>query len=308
MSLVDPLKETVQSTARKTSREIIKKLSSTQIYKDYQKAFTNATEMPLALKPIESFDLGMSASEQQNPFCALMARTSKSCAACLNLQAEVEKEAVLKPATLYCFAGLCETAVPVQVGNKLIGFLKTGQVFLHQPNKETFSKAVSRLLSFGIEVDLKSLEEAYYQSKVLDEEQYSSFVRLLSIFAEHLGIIGNYILIEESLSESDVIKRVKAYISDHSQEHLTLEQAAKAVNISAHYFCKIFKQSSGMTFTDYLARVRIEKAKNLLANPQKHIGEIGFEVGFESLSQFNRSFKRITGETPTLFRKKAIMW
>ena len=78
--------------------------------------------------------------------------------------------------------------------------------------------------------------------------------------------------------------------------------------MSVRYFCKVFKQSIGMTFTDYLNRLRIEKAKNLLANPHKHISEIAFEVGFESLSQFNRSFKRITGETPTRFRKKADMW
>ena len=58
-----------------------------------------------------------------------------------------------------------------------------------------------------------------------------------------------------------------------------------------------------MTFVDYLSRVRVEKAKNLLQNPGLRVSEIAYDVGFESLSQFNRAFKRITGLTPSYFRK-----
>ena len=300
--------ETVRSSARETSRKIVKKLSSSQIYKDYQKAFTDATELPLELRPIESFELAMSESEKQNPFCALMGQNNKSCATCLTLQAEVEKEATLKPVSLRCFGGLCETTVPVRVGDRVIAFLKTGQVFLHQPNKETFSKVARQLFSFGADFDLKSVEEAYFQSNVLNERQYKAFIGLLSTFAEHLGALSESILIEESSLESNTIKHAREYISDHYQEPLTLKQAARAVNMSVCNFCKVFKQSSGMTFTDYLTRLRIEKAKNLLANTDKQISEIAFEVGFNSLSQFNRSFKRITGESPSLFRKKANVW
>ena len=59
-----------------------------------------------------------------------------------------------------------------------------------------------------------------------------------------------------------------------------------------------------MTFTDYLSRVRVEKAKNLLQNPHLRVSEIAFETGFDSISQFNRSFKRITGLAPTQFRSE----
>jgi AraC-like DNA-binding protein len=66
----------------------------------------------------------------------------------------------------------------------------------------------------------------------------------------------------------------------------------------------MFKQATGLTFTDYLARVRVEKVKNLLLNPHKRISEAAYEAGFQSLSQFNRVFRKIAGEAPTLWREK----
>jgi AraC-like DNA-binding protein len=76
------------------------------------------------------------------------------------------------------------------------------------------------------------------------------------------------------------------------------------VNMSAFYFCKMFKKATGMTFTDYLARVRVEKVKNLLLNPHKRVSEAAYEAGFQSLSQFNRVFRRIAGESPSAYRER----
>lgn len=79
---------------------------------------------------------------------------------------------------------------------------------------------------------------------------------------------------------------------------------AKAVNTSTFYFCKLFKKETGLNFTEYLSRVRIEKAKNLLLNPNLRISEVAFDVGFQSLTHFNRIFRRIAGESPTQYREK----
>ena len=76
------------------------------------------------------------------------------------------------------------------------------------------------------------------------------------------------------------------------------------MHVSTFYFCKIFKKVTGMTFTEYLGRVRVEKAKNLLLNPHLRISEIAYAVGFQSLTHFNRVFRELTGQSPTDFRKK----
>jgi AraC-like DNA-binding protein len=73
--------------------------------------------------------------------------------------------------------------------------------------------------------------------------------------------------------------------------------------MSSYYFCKTFKKVTGLNFTNYLARLRIEKAKELLLNPNARVSEIVFEVGFRSITHFNRIFKRHVGKSPTEYRE-----
>lgn len=177
-------------------------------------------------------------------------------------------------------------------------------MLLHQPNQEEFSRTTRQLLKWGCEVNLKSLEDAYFQTKVFDREQYEAMVRLLSTFAEHLALISNSIEPDAARSEPQLVTKAKRYIREHFEERISLDEAAQAVNASTRHFCKVFKDATGVTFTDYLARVRVERAKNLLQNPHLRVSEIAFETGFESISQFNRSFKRVTGMSPTRYREQ----
>jgi len=288
----------------KRSKALVSQLKSSSIFKDYQEAFRETTGMPLNLRAVEAFDLPHGDDPKQNKFCALMAKSNKSCAACLQLQASLEVEAALEPKSLKCFAGLCDSAVPVRVGENLVAFLQTGQVLTNSPTKKQFKKVAEEVLKFGTEVDLKQLEETWFQSRVVSKKQLESILRLLSIFAQHLSALSNQLMVQEETAEAPSISRARDYIEDHHMEEMSLDEVAKAVNMSAFYFCKMFKKSTGMTFTDYLARVRVEKVKNLLLNPHKRISEAAFEAGFQSLSQFNRVFRKIAGEAPTAYRER----
>ena len=286
------------------SRAIVAQVKRSQIFRDYESAFRETTGLPINLRPIEAFDLPHHGDPKENPFCALMAGTNQSCAACLQLQKRVEEEARLAPKTLKCFAGLCDSAVPVRVGDNLIAFLQTGQVMLHEPSKTEFAKTARQLLKFGTEVDLKRLEEAYFQMRVITRKQYESILRLLTIFAQHLSSLSNELMVKEATAESPAAAKARNFIAEHQGEEISLSQVAQAVNMSAFYFCKMFKKATGMTFTDYLARVRVEKVKNLLLNPHTRVSEAAYAAGFQSLSQFNRVFRRIAGEAPSAYRDR----
>jgi AraC-like DNA-binding protein len=292
------------SISAQRSRALVTQLKRAQIYRDYEQAFRETTGMPLALRAIEAFDLPHRGDPKENPFCALMGQSNHSCAACLQLQKKVEEEACLEPKTLKCFAGLCDSAVPVRVGDNLIAFLQTGQVLLHTPSQAEFAKTARQVLKWGTEVDLKRLEEAYFQSRVVNKKQFDSILRLLTIFAQHLSTLSNQVIVQEATAESPQVSKARTFIADHQAEELSLSQVASAVNMSAFYFCKTFKKTTGMTFTDYLARVRVEKVKNLLLNPHKRVSEAAYEAGFQSLSQFNRVFRRVAGEAPTIYRMR----
>jgi AraC-like DNA-binding protein len=101
-----------------------------------------------------------------------------------------------------------------------------------------------------------------------------------------------------------VIRRAKEFIAAHQGEELRLTTVARAVNTSPFYFCKMFKKATGLNFTDYVSRLRIEKAKNLLLNRNLRVSEIAYEVGFQSLTHFNRVFKKVLGVPPTRYRTR----
>ena len=277
-------------------------LSESHIYQDYEHAFTRGTGLPLTLRTPEMLNIVRHSKRQQNPFCALMANTNQVCAQCYALQCRLEEQAKLAPKTLKCFAGLCETAVPVRVGNKLIAFLQTGQVLVQRPDKLHFNKIAEQLIKWGADVDLKQVEEAYYNTRVLSPRQYDSLVRLLTIFAEHLASCANLLALEGDAGEPTAVVRARGYIRDHFGDELSLDKVAKVVNMSANYFSEKFKQATGMRFVEYVSRTRVEKARNLLQNPRLRVSEIAFDVGFQSLSQFNRAFKQVTGQSPREYR------
>lgn len=291
------------SSERRLGHRLVEKLSETTLFQEYQEAFKVATGLSLSIRPVRSDADRAGGGSERNPFCQLLDETKAGCTNCESMLAALEAAAACAPKSLECFAGLCDSAVPIRVGGEVVAFLHTGQILLHEPNSAEFAALRRQLLAWDTEVDWQALEDAYYQTKVFDREQYEAMLRLLAMFADHLAVVSNSIEIEDQAVEPELIRKAKRYIQSHYGERISLDEAAQAANASTRHFCKVFKSSTGITFTDYLARMRVEKAKHLLQNPHLRVSEIAFETGFESISQFNRSFKRITGHSPTQFRE-----
>ena len=281
---------------------LIQQLSRSKIYQDYERAFSEATRLPLSLRPVEVWNTSHRGKKHENPFCALVSNSSRSCAACLDVQHQITETDGDKPRTVTCFAGLSDTAVPIHLGLKTIGYLQTGQILLRMPSKAQFQRIARQLLEWGANFDMIQLEEAYFQSRVLTTPQYQAMVKLLEIFAQHLSTLSNQIALQEANAEPPIIHRAKEFIENHKSDAISLSEVARALNVSTFYFCKLFKKATGINFTEYLSRVRIEKAKNLLLNPNLRVSEIAYEVGFQSLTHFNRVFLRIVGRSPTAYR------
>jgi AraC-like DNA-binding protein/ligand-binding sensor protein len=282
--------------------DVVARLRVSPIFCDYQQAFQTATGLPLVLRTAGSFQAPMHGAKHVNPFCLLMEARSKSCAACLQLQQRVEAEAAAGATTLECFAGLSESLVPVRLGERTIAYLQTGQVFLRRPSEKQFRAAVAQLAKWKADVDLGPLHAAFFQTRVLTRAHYEATVRLLASFALHLSLVTNELMLKEAATEPPAVGLARAFMAEHLDEPLSLRQVAQAAHMSAFYFCKIFKASVGLTFTAYLARTRVERAKQLLLNRQTRVSEAAFAAGFQSLSQFNRVFRRIVGESPSDYR------
>jgi AraC-like DNA-binding protein/ligand-binding sensor protein len=289
------------------STDLSEKLSQSSILRDYERAFSQVTGLPLKFLPAGKKRPGMRGSEKANPFCTQMAETEPGCKMCVDVQERLSAGSQDgQTHSVECMAGLTDSNVPVRVGEQILGYLQTGQVSLRQLEHDDFRRVVELLNSGGVATDERELEKAYFETRVISLEQYGSVLRLLEVFAAHLSIAAEQIAIRQEHAEPPMIEKARRFIDEHHREELTLEGISRAVNASTFHFCKMFKRATGMTFTAYLAAVRVSKSKQLLANPQMRISEVAFEAGFASLTHFNRMFRRIAGESPTAFRRRIL--
>lgn len=100
-------------------------------------------------------------------------------------------------------------------------------------------------------------------------------------------------------------ERAFAYIAEHySDPDLSFRRICEALFVSSSYLSKIFKQDTNETFVDYLAKYRIQKSLQLLANPEIRMYEIASDVGYKSQQYFSAAFKKILGVSPTEYRAR----
>ncbi|MFC5626406.1 AraC family transcriptional regulator [Algoriphagus winogradskyi] len=115
----------------------------------------------------------------------------------------------------------------------------------------------------------------------------------------------NQIPIMKTMTERDGrrMDQVMRYILDNSKRQITLEEVAEQAYMSKEAFCRFFKLRTRKTFTQYVQQLRITEAKKLLLETDLSISQVSFQVGFQTLSHFNKTFKGLTAMTPKDWRK-----
>lgn len=104
------------------------------------------------------------------------------------------------------------------------------------------------------------------------------------------------------LRMNQVAQAMRQYIREHYMKEISMQDAARALNYSDVYFCKLFKQCFDQNFTSYLAQFRITRAKALLADPSVNVKEAGMRVGYADPNYFAKVFKRLTGMIPSEYK------
>jgi AraC-like DNA-binding protein len=285
-------------------RRLVEQLRCSRVYRDYEKAFRDCTGLPLSLRSGECFGLAHQDDPRGSPFCALMAGSNHTCSACLESQQRLTLSVGAAPGTQQCHVGLNESAVPVRIGERIIGYLQTGQTLVRRPTPGRLRRLARQLTALGVVADHDRFVDAYARSRIVPRVQYNAILQLLAIFAQQLGELSNQLVLQEERPDHPAIVRARAYIAERHTEVLTLTEVARAVNMSSYHFCKRFHAETGLTFTDYVARVRVERVRQSLLDPHVRISEAAYAGGFQSLSQFSRVFRRIVGESPSAFRER----
>jgi AraC-like DNA-binding protein/ligand-binding sensor protein len=286
--------------------EVVALVRQSRAYQDYYLAFTKALKLPLELSSVnENGQAKNVCAKAVNPFCAILAKAQEICASCPQVHRSLSYSNIYETQTIRCFTGFTITSVPVTLDDQVIGFLQTG-TFLRNPNAERFRKIASRLTSLGVKVDFSRLENAYFNSRVVPPDSYRAIARLLGTCATHLDTIAGEIAVQQCHQDPPLIKRAKEYVASHLSDRIKLGKIARVLNVSPFHFCRTFKQATGQTFVEYLSRVRVHRAKMLLRSNGLRISEIAYEIGFQTLTHFNRTFRKLAGCSPTEYRSRSI--
>lgn len=99
------------------------------------------------------------------------------------------------------------------------------------------------------------------------------------------------------------VQKALVFIREHFAKRITLTDVAQEAGLSRFHFCRLFHREVGVPFHDYLHEVRITRAKLLLADHLLTVTEVAYTVGFNDLSHFDRTFRRMVGRSPTEYRR-----
>jgi ligand-binding sensor protein len=132
------------------NRALVDALVNSKIYREYERAFSDLTGLPGALQPVETWQLPHHGKRNENEFCAMLSRKSRACAACLQTQERLCQQAAADQGnTVLCPVGLSDSAVPVRMSDRLVGYLQIGQVFRKKTDRSAIQESLFPLRKMG---------------------------------------------------------------------------------------------------------------------------------------------------------------
>ncbi len=192
--------------------------------------------------------------------------------------------------------------LPVELNGRTLAYLCADAL---RQEGMAFDDTAKQLLEDGCSAaELRSARRCYDEAMAISPERAKALETMLRMFAAQLGEAAEKMFLQTHDCEPESIRRARKYIHSNLAEPLMLEDVAEEAGVSAFHFCKVFKRATGLTFTHYVNRARVEQAKKMLLKPQARVTEVAYDSGFQSLSQFNRSFRRIVSLSPTEYRSR----
>lgn len=270
----------------------------------FLKDFRTLTGLQLHL--LDEFGTPVSAEDARPPLCMAMQSDAAGRRLCQRAWTKLLRRDTDQPTACACDAGLNEVSVPLQVGGQTVGFLVFAG-FRHGPIDGPPLRRARHLVDrAGVASIAKRHRRLLAASPALDPASAEALSRIVAAMGRHLAHLAVPQLMNESRPLSAVAHRARRHLRAHGLSgRCDLADVSRACGVSPAHLSRVFHQSTGLTISEYLARFRVEHATELLRRRRGTVAEIAFASGFQSVSQFNRTFKRIAGCAPTQLDRPA---
>lgn len=278
-----------------------RQLAGSRSVREQQVAFTCATGVPLTLLPA-SEHAGVALD---GAYCVKGCLGAPSGDHCQRKLVQAERRAVrmAEPVQYCCPSGLVKILVPVFVSGEHLGSVLAGPFTLQSLDDGRLAELMSRLESAGLGGRVTELRTTWRYSPQLTTEKSRATATLLGMFARYLEECGRKAPVTKA-RRSPLLEKIEKFLAENQEGQVSLREVATRVNLSPCHFCSVFKKQTGLTFTEYRNRQRLNRAGELLRDRERRVSDVAFEAGFESIPYFNRAFRRRFGCSPSDYRQR----
>lgn len=218
-----------------------------------------------------------------------------SCIRCKNLAIGTSPN---HPFVGTCYAGVSEIVYPLSCNGKVINILSISG---YLPHSYAFNEKLARLAKINHE-EFENLRKEL-NPHIPSIEKLNPIICPLVWMLEFFFERESQMIHPEDGAQQTTLNRLIVYISENYYKKISVKELSDYVHYSSSYIIKLFKEKKGITITEYLVSLRIDKAKELLEYTSKSIQEISRELGYKSPYYFSNQFKKLTGKSPRSYRK-----
>jgi len=231
-------------------------------------------------------------------FCKLVQTLPEGERACDNLKwrADIIAAGFRSEVIYKCPFGLVQIVLPIHKDDRYLGSLYCGN-FLDTSHNEDGIRALLAKLPAG--ADAERIAEAYGNISVFPPQKVYDVKNILTLMTKSIAEI-----LDDDGSSTSMFDRMIDYIEINYKNALTLDELSAVSGFSSSYISQLFKKRSGLSLNRYIAKVRIQKAKDLLVKRDMNVSEAAREVGYKDQNYFSRVFKNIEGFAPSTFKAK----
>lgn len=202
--------------------------------------------------------------------------------------------------TYHCHAGLTESIIPIRMGNIVIGYLLFGHVFSYTSYDEGWKVIRERCADYGISFD--ELEKCCRKLPNLSEEYIDSASHIMKAVASYLCMDRMV-----SMHQQKLPVQIDEYIQSHYTERIDAVSIAQHFHIGKTKIYEIARQNYGMGIAEYIRKLRIDLARQLLAEQTDlSLAEIAYKCGFSDYNYFITVFKKLVGVPPIAYRQQIV--
>ncbi len=256
--------------------------------------FRIATGVPIIIY-LRDLGLSVRSEEETSRFCRTVQECNESHRACAESDKELSQKCLLTKRAEHgvCHAGVLNVAVPILFDGSAVGYISTYNL----RNERQFSMTNTLKTACLTENTMSAL---YGELRILDDERLKSIIRLLELLAEYLVHSGLPIVNRDA-----DFSRLQEYIKQNLGKRLTVSDVSRGTNISKSTIYRTVRKHRACTFSEYVNKIRIDKAERLLVSTELSLDEVAQKTGYSSTVYFRSVFKKLKGVSPKKYRTEA---